>query len=43
MQQTQDRDLVMETKRYELEIEKLRRDNLVKQREIEFAQKKNRA
>ncbi|RXN38034.1 Retrovirus-related Pol poly from transposon [Labeo rohita] len=40
MQQLHDKDMIKETKCYELEIEKIRNENILRQREIEFEQKK---
>lgn len=42
MQQLHDKELIKETKRYELEIEIIRNENVLRQREIDFEQKKNR-
>ncbi len=40
MQQFHDKELIKETKRYELEIERIRNENVLRQCEIEFEQKK---
>ncbi len=40
MQQLHDKELIKETKRYELEIERIRNENVLRQHEIEFEQKK---
>ncbi len=39
MQQLHDKELIKETKRYELEIERIRNENVLRQHEIEFEQK----